>query len=59
MPTASHEPARPPSADRGFRRVVDPVDGQVHLYATNSPDVTGRTMYGKQGPADPIAAGQE
>ncbi|XVS65236.1 M1 family metallopeptidase [Actinosynnema sp. CA-299493] len=33
-----------PFAERGFRRVVDPVDGQVYLYATNYPDFARRTM---------------
>ncbi|WP_158842405.1 M1 family metallopeptidase [Saccharothrix deserti] len=28
-----------PFAERGFRRVTDPVDGQVYLYAANYPDV--------------------
>ncbi|TQM81165.1 aminopeptidase N [Saccharothrix saharensis] len=35
-----------PFRDRGFRRVVDPVDGQVYLYATNFPDTPRRTMCG-------------
>jgi aminopeptidase N len=33
-----------PFADRGFRRVVDPVDGQVYLYAASYPDAASRTM---------------
>jgi hypothetical protein len=35
-----------PFGERGFRRVVDPVDGQVYVYATNFPDAAARTMCG-------------
>ncbi|MGM1063412.1 M1 family metallopeptidase [Saccharothrix sp. Mg75] len=31
-------------SDRGFRRVTDPVDGHVYLYATNYPNAAPRTM---------------
>ncbi|MGW4114882.1 M1 family aminopeptidase [Actinosynnema sp. NPDC004786] len=41
-----------PFRDRGFRRVVDPADGQVYLYATNFPDAVSRTMGGFGDPGD-------